>query len=405
MIGVITIILLMTTTMMLANVLYFFNIGYENQYSQISIVFFILLSSIYIFKNYGNIKFKISKISNLLLLFMTMITIFGFILLGNIFDISNLAFKILSLSKIIFFYFVILLINQISIEDINIIIKKNISLFIFIIMITLLIFYLDMHHVVHLKDRLIAYQDRFAALCFELVDFSYLLFILLILSYKNSKYWLLQFIAIIYLLSLTKSNSIVVYVVFLMFYLIVYKFQFIRKYIFVFMSLVVLVVIYIFSSVKVIDNILREMSVFLPRMGSLLDPDSPIYKRLMPNIEALLYLKDHFFYIPSGISSSKYLFMHTENVHGSVAGIFIFLIDFGVFGLFMIFILLYLISKLLNRQINNLNVFKAEAIIFLSASYFIFQPSYLNFTVWTIILLSTRYITLIKYKIDKEKFI
>jgi hypothetical protein len=403
MINKITLILIMTTTMMLANLLFFFNLGYENQYSQVSIIIFIVLSSLYILKNYQTTIFKISKISNLLLLFITTLTIFGILLLSDIANISGMTFKILSLSKILFFYFIILLISQLNTEDINIIIKKNISLFIFIIIITLIIFYLDMYHVIHLKDRLIAYQDRFAALCFELVDFTYLLFILLILLYKNNKYWLLQFIAVLYLLSLTKSNSIVIYLAALTAYLIVYNFKFIRKKIFIFLSLIFFVILYIFSSVEVINSILAELSVYLPRIGASLDPSSPAYGRIMPNVEALLYLKDNFINIPSGIFSSKYLFTHAESVQGSAAGILIFLVDFGIIGIFILIILFYLVSKLLYNKINNLNIFKAEAIIFVSAIYLIFQPSYLNFTIWTIILLATRYITLTKYKIDLER--
>lgn len=388
------IILLPLTSMMLANILYLFGIWGEAKYSRVAFVLFFILSIVYIIKNFDEFTFKINKNLNILFLFILFISIYGF---SGMFYIDNnelYNIKIMHLSKILFVYLILMLIYLLKIKDINKILKLTIRIFTFIILITLPLYYLSNLGLVELKYRLIDFAGRYGGLSFEMVDFTYLLFLSLILVYKSKSFWKLKTLFIIYLLYITKSNSIAIFGSMFILYYFTYKFIFFRKNTVLIFLLSLLSISLIFMSISNVEGILGLFEQILPRMSSSLDSSSPTGARLIPNIMAMTYLQEHFFDFPLGLNSAAYLLEFFNLNDGSPFGIYLFLIDFGFIGLLILIFLLYKLNLVIKYNTNNVSVLKAKVIIFISIGYLVFQPAYFSFSVWTILLLSVKYIIL-----------
>jgi hypothetical protein len=380
-------ILLPLTSMMLANILYFFNDILENKYSMLSLGLFILITSFFL--NKYKIKFDI--IETIVIFIISIISIIGFYFYDASLNINLFFDKFVYLSKIIFIIYALIVIKNTTTKDIEVLYNFFFLLLFIIICITLMFYLLEVMNFITLKNRLISYSGRFAALCYELVDFSYLLIISMILIYKK-KYWIVFFLFYSFLLYLTTSNSILIFFIALLISYLINHYKLIRINIVFILLLGLFILLYILNSSTDLQNVLNMLEGILPRMSSSLDYSSPTGRRLISNINAIIYLKDSFFEFPLGLNSNSALLQLSGLRQGVPFGILLFIIDFKIISIFILLILLYKLHHIMNVKYKCLNISKAQAIIMVSIFYLTFQGSYFNVTVWTIILLSSRYI-------------
>jgi hypothetical protein len=401
-------VFILLSGLQVANLFYVFSDSLYNKGSFISYSLYVLIALISIFTL--DRKLLIEKNTFFILSIILLVSSFAMFYYGIqntlVKDtyIDSYEFKVFMdlMTKIFFFLTVPIFISRLSINHINLIYKYYIYLFFFLVAIALLAYF----PVNIQKDKLIFYGGmRFSAFHYELVYFAFSALIILLFYIKKFTFFniLLWFCFAIFVMIITKSNMIPLYIMDVLFVLLIYKISLFRKH-YTSILLLLLLLLLLFMIYFLIENIeiLKTVSFLFPRVDFDFSPDryssNSILSRLSILYSGLSYAINHIDSVPPGLSGSvymkEYVNSHIEQKQMDGSGITKFIADFSFFSI-IIFILIYVKIKTIGRYLNKNNL-KYFIIFNMSILTIIFHAGYLNFSIWTWIFLSYRYIKLTK---------
>jgi len=304
----------------------------------------------------------------------------------------NLASK--SMPKILFLVFIYYLIIGMNQIDISIAMRRYAMLFLLTIGLSLLLYYFMP------MNRFVMYGDsrgvRFAALHFELVNFSYTLFtagIILLFAYVRNKFYL--YLGIILLSVVTYQVSLSNYVPIFMFS-IVFSIMLLRT---PFKSRRIIYLIYftvLLAMLMLLPAVLEYLEKYLylfPRSSGTLTDDDPIFIRLYRHIFAMQYFYDNALSLPYGLFNGGIdAALNDIKSWSGGSGLSKVFMDLGLLVIPFAFILVQTCLKALSRiNVNNQTDQMFFVLMNLSIVYAYLQAGFFNFTVVSIFLLSIRY--------------
>jgi len=310
---------------------------------------------------------------------------------------------VFSIVKTIFLATIVFFIFKLNKEEIEKITKYYIISFLILILIALLLYFILGIH----KPKFIMYYPmRFGAFHYELLYFVFsgLIAILYFIKRFNIFGLLLFLILSAILLKVTASNMIPIFLAIIFLILIFYKTRLFRNtysFILLLYGFIFILVIYIMAEHI---QILKALSFIFPRAGFEYSGDdwskNSLLTRVSIHYTAFNYFVHHLSLFPPGIAGSLYMkeyvnpFVELKQLDGT--GLTVFLSDYSIWSIVLISLLLIKIRHL-GRWINteNINYF----LIFNIAIFTItFHAGYLNYSVWTWLILCYRYIYLTRHK-------
>lgn len=244
--------------------------------------------------------------------------------------------------------------------------------------------------------RFVWYHDRFAALHFELVNFSFTSFtagIILIYSHFRSN---LMILVSVILLSmgiwvLSKSNYVPIFIASMLFstFLLRVPGQ-LRSTIYLgYFAVLIIILLMLPSLLEFIEKVL----FLFPRSSGTLSDDNPIYIRLFRHIFAIQYFFDNIFSLPDGFfNGGVFADLNAIDSWSGGSGLSKLFMDFGILVIPFLILLVRTFLKILKTlDPKNRKDQMYFILVNLCFAYGYLQAGFFNFTSVTLFLLSLRY--------------
>ena len=244
--------------------------------------------------------------------------------------------------------------------------------------------------------RFVWYNDRFAALHFELVNFSFTSFtagIILIYSHFRSN---LTILVSVILLSMgiwvaSKSNYVPIFIASMLFstFLLRVPGQ-LRSTIYLGYFAVLIIILLILPSLL---ELIEKVLFLFPRSSATLSDDNPIYIRLFRHIFAIQYFFDNIFSLPDGFfNGGVFADLNSIDSWSGGSGLSKLFMDFGILVIPFLILLVRTFLKILKTlDPKNRKDQMYFILVNLCFAYGYLQAGFFNFTSVTLFLLSLRY--------------
>jgi len=399
------VILLLLINAFLSNLLYAFNIANENSFFVVPTI----LTLMYYGLNYKEVNLlNHNSIYCYLVLILLFIT-----LLGGMFDSGEIYFNNLWINKMAFILkmVIFLIVARILVllpnRNLELILKYFIIISLTILFISFIFYILTLLDLIELKERLIIYIDhqpnkilyRFGALSFELIDYNliFCFILILFLNYNISIYLKLIFIGIsLFFIYLSYSNISFLFLITLFFSYIIIK---INKIKFLPYFIALCIIFFFALNADNIKFILNMVKPLFPRYDGTIDINTAVGARLIPNFEGIEYIKNNLFGFPPGgmsgmIVVAKELPIFTSFIPSGMLQIFL---DWKFLAIPLIIFGLFTYNQFIIKS-AKFRDFRIIYVVNISIVYVFFQGSYLNYSMWVMILL----LSIILYKKERK---
>lgn len=388
-------ILMILSTLMFANIFMVVGLPADSG-SRVIGLLWIIITSVFIFSK------PIQKINTgytyLLLIFMLSIILGVFRLIsGDFVYIEQFLTNVLFLAtpKIIYFVLIYYLIVSLDRMTIHSIFYKYSIMFLLTIVLSLLLYYIfPMHRFVIYEDGL---GPRFAALHFELVNFSYTLFtagIIIIYTYFRSKLFhyigMILLSVVVYKISLSNYVPLFVGAILLSMLLLNVSSRRLRKTLYLSFFIIMLLVL---LALPLALNFLESYLYLFPRASETLTENDPIFIRAYRHIFAMQYFFDHILDFPFGLFNGG-IDADLSNIKSwsGGSGLSKIFMDFGLLTIPFLILFVQVCLKLVSKiNIHNQRDQMYFILVNISIVYAFMQAGFFNLTVTTIFLLSIRY--------------
>ena len=383
----------------LGNLFYILEVSKPNSYSLFSFPVFVTFSLTFFLLN-RKIQFpSFYRFVSAIVLIIGSFSVINFV---------NLSVVIYSMTKVYFIFMILYLLTKFSKTQINEILRLFCNFYYISIVTALTLIFFEYLGMIDLHPRAIVYDNghyfRFAGLGFELVDFVFSSFAVLIIEFslrnhvKNRSITLrlIPVLCIYY----AYSNATPIYLAVILFAII--SCLFVRSSLFVLVS-VILSFIFLFNSAE-ISQMINSVLRYFPRSDSGLVPGSALYNRIYPSLYYLGVLRDNLFELPLGFSGS-----YKSSLNAGVFSIFNFTaIPFGflqmlgdgtILALLAFFSSIVYIFRIINASFKSRETLCYACILGLCLGYTITQGSFLNFTVLGLFFIS---LELLRRGVDGE---